>query len=403
MREVSIIGVGRTEFAVREDLASGMAAMTGFVPLGAEAVKKALKNCKNLEKKDVEIVYTGRSNPTTNAGQSIMQKLDMLTEGSFSVDNGVASGTTALMSAYRDIAGGFRDVALAIGFEVMLPGALYIHPDGQGWRNKESDSPPIPRLFAQLAKKHMKEYGTTKEQLAMVAAKNRKNGVKNPGAMLKEEVSSEDVLNSTMVSDPLTEGMCSIPATGAAAVLLCEKRSAEYYSTQPVKIAGTAMTSGKAGLGMLESAYDPIQRAAREAYRMVGPFFSGKNVDIAQVDDTTAINELVAYEALGLCDKGKSGKFIEEGVTALEGDLPVNTDGGSIANGQPLGACGLAQVHELVLQLRGKAKGRQVKDGLEYAVQYNGGAFGSGFCGGIGGRGYGPGGAYIVSVFTPQF
>lgn len=402
MRDVSIIGVGRTEFAVREDFAGGMAAMTGFVPMGAEAVTKALKNIKNMEKKDIEILYVGRSNPTTNAGQSIMSKMQMLTEGSFSIDNGVASGTTALLSAYNDIAAGLRDVALVIGFEAIAPGAYYISPDGQGWKNKPSDSPPIPRLLSRFARKHMSEYGTTKEQLAMVAAKNRKNGALNPDALNKEEVSVDDVLKSKMYSEPLTEHMCSIPASGAVALILCESRSASYYSTQPIKIAGYAMTTGKAGLGLLESAYDPIARAARQAYRMVGPFFSGKEVDIAQVDDTTAINELIACEALGLCDKGKSGKWVEDGVPMLDGALPVNTDGGMIANGQPLGACGLAQTYELVLQLRGKAKDRQVKDGLKWAVQFNGGSFGSGFCGGIGGAGLGAGGSYIVNILTQQ-
>ncbi len=223
MRDVSIIGVGRTEFIISDEYASGMAAMTGFAPLGAEAVTKALKNCKNLEKKDIEIVYCGRSSPVTNAGQTIMQKMDMLSEGSYSVDNGVASGSTALLSAYRDVAAGLRDVALVIGFEIMPPGQLYISPDGQGWKTKPSDAGPLPRLFAQLARRHMAEYGTTKEQLAMVAAKNRKNGALNPIALNKDEISAEDVLGSRMISDPLTEGMCTVPASGAAAVLICER------------------------------------------------------------------------------------------------------------------------------------------------------------------------------------
>ncbi|MDY6964370.1 MAG: thiolase family protein [Halobacteriota archaeon] len=400
MRDVAIIGVGRTEFIISDEFSSGMGAMTGFAGLGAEAVKKALKEAKNLEKKDIETVYCGRSNPVTNAGQTIMQKMEMLSEGSFSVDNGVTSGTTALLSAYRDVAAGMRNVALVVGFETMAPGQLYITPDGQGWKNRDSDSPPIPRSLAQLARRHMSEYGTTKEQLAMVTAKNRKNGALNPNALNKEEVSADDVLNSRMVAEPLTEPMCSIPASGATAVVICDEKSASYYTSHPIKIAGFAMTTGKAGLGLLDSAYDPIVRAAREAYRMVGPFFSGKDVDIAQVDDTTAINELIAYEALGFCNKGEAGKMVEDGVTNLDGALPVNTDGGMLANGQPLGACGLAQVYELVEQLRGKAKDRQVKDDIEYAVQYNGGSFGSGFCGGIGGRGFGTGGSYIVNVFT---
>jgi len=397
-RDVSIVGIGRTEFKLEEEF-NPMVAMFMPMPIGPDAVKKALDDVDNLELQDIEATYTGRSDPITNAGQMITRDVGYLGEACYSVDNGSTSGTTALMNGYYDIASGLRDIVVVIGIEIMGPGALYVHPEGQSWKCKDVKSGPFARLFAQLARRHMREYGTTNEQLAMVAAKNLKNGTLNPYAFRKEELSVDDVLNSPIVAEPLTEYMCAPIVSGAVALVLAPAKQARYYNPDPVKIAGCAMSAGKPGLEYLESAYDPIVRAAREAYRMVGPFFGAKDLDLAQVHDSFAISELIAYEALGFCGRGKSGEWIEEGVPMPDGDLPVNTDGGMIANGQPLGACGLAQAYELVLQLRGKAEKRQVED-VERAVQYNGGSEGSGFCGGFAGRGFGTGGSYFVNIFT---
>jgi acetyl-CoA acetyltransferase len=400
-RDVSIIGIGRTEFGYPKSKGP-MAAMTGFVPYGAEAVTKALKDAKNFQFMDIEATYAGRSNPVTNAAQMISQKAGYLGEACYSVEDGVTSGTLALMNAYHDIACGLRDMVVVVGFEVMGPGALYIHHDGQSWSCKEdTKAAPYARLFAQLARRYMKEYGVTKEQLAMVAAKNLKNGALNPFAFRKEEKSVDDVLNSKMVAEPLTEYMCAPILSGATALLLVPSKESEYYNPKPVRIAGCAMTTAKPGTEYLESAYEPIVRAARESYRMVGPFFSARDVDVAQVHDSYAISELIGYEALGFCGRGEGGKWIEDGVPMLDGALPVNTDGGMIANGMPLGACGTNQIYELVLQLRGKAGDRQVKD-AKYALQYNGGSEGAGFCGGFGGTGFGTGGSYFVTILEKE-
>jgi acetyl-CoA C-acetyltransferase len=401
-RDVSIVGIGKSEFRIPESRGA-MAAMATFGPFATEAVKRALKDTKNIEvKRDIEATYAGRSNPVTNAAQMISSGAGYLGEACYSVDNGSTSGPTALMCGCNDIACGSRDVVVVVGFETIGPGALYIHKVGQSWECIDGvESPPYARLFAQLARRHMREYGTTKEQLAMVAAKNRKNGSLNPDAFLKEEVSVDDVLNSRVVAEPLTEYMCAPLLAGGVAFVLAPSKQAGFYTKNPIRIAGYGSTTAKPGLEYLESAYDPIVRAAREAYRMAGPFFSTRDVDVAQVHDEFAITELIAYEALGFCGRGKGGKWIEDGVPMLDGDLPVNTDGGMIANGMPLGACGLTQIYELVLQLRGKAGKRQIKD-AERALAFNGSSEGASFCGGYGGRGFGTGGSYSVTILAKE-
>jgi len=392
MRDVSIVGIGRTDFGKGD-----------FLSLGEEAIKKALQDTENMDKEEIELLYCGRSfNAIANAGQMMLEGTDMLGIGAFNVENGFTTGVTALRDAYYDVAARVNDLVIVVGSAgTEDPGSLIIHPQGQAWEVMEVSYPPYTAMFAKLARAHMEKYGTTKEQLAAVSVKNRNNGALNPQAFLKEEVTAEDVLNSKTIVDPLTEYMCSPMVGGAVAFVLCPTQIASYYNDQPIRIVASASTSGKAGLDFLESAYDPISRAAMEAYGMAKPFFTIKDVDVAQVYDPFSISELIAYEALGFCKKGEGGKWIEDGSPMLNGELPVNTDGGLMANGLSLGGSTLAQVYELVLQLKGNAGDRQVPD-AKWALQECGGSGGSGFCGGIGGIGFGTGGSYFVNIFTNE-
>ena len=396
MRDVSIIGVGRTDFG-----RSG-----GFIEHGGNAVLQAVEDVKGegiFKKEDVQVAFFAGTTFIGNAGQMALMSTGMLGIGVFNVENGFISGITAFNSAWQAVAAGLYDVVLVYGAGSFdAGGGLYLDKRGQAWITKKVKNPPYPRLFAQLARRHMKEYGTTKEQLAKVAVKNHKNGTLNPRAMLKQELTMEEVLNSEVIADPLTKYMCSPLANGGAALILCPSVQAEYYHDKPIKVAGCAITSGKAGIPYLESAYEGTERAAREAYRMVDPFFRPtKTIDVAQVHDGFSITELISYEALGLCNRGESGKMIDEGVTILGGELPVNTDGGLMANGYALGASDIAQIVECVHQLRGEAGDRQVAE-AEWALTHIMGSGGSAFCGGFGGRGFGPGGGYGVAVFTKQ-
>jgi acetyl-CoA acetyltransferase len=398
MRDVSIIGVGRTSFS-REG---------SYMELGAEAVKKAIADIKSeniFRPDDIEICYHGCTTTIGNAGQMALASIDMLGPGIYNVENGFITGITALNSAWQDVAAGLHDIVLVFGagnFREGEKGALTLDPLGKSWQLQETKGPPFPRFFAQLTRRYMKEYGITREQLAKVAVKNRKNGTLNPQAMFREEVTVDEVLNSEMTVDPLTEYMCCPMANGGAALILCDSKRAKYYQDQPVKIAACAITSGKAGVPYLESAYEATTRAAREAYRMVDPFFrTRETIDVAQIHDFFSTTELIGYEALGLCNRGGGGKLVDEGVTELGGDLPVNTDGGAMSNGYVLGASDLAQVIECVYQLRGQAGDRQVPD-AKWALTHIMGSGGSGFCGGFGGRGFGPGGGYAVTVLQKQ-
>jgi len=410
MRDVSIIGVGKTDFS----------AQGGLITHAENAINTAIEDVKGegiLKREDIQVCFSGCTTTVTNIGQMMIMNQGMLGIGVFNIENGFITGLSALHSAWQAVAGGLYDIVLVCsgasfsgggGFmslfsnEKVPEGDLLTHKTGKAWAIKKTEHPLYPRLFAQLARRHMETYGTTKEQLAQVVVKNRKNGALNPGAMLKEEVTSNQVLMSTMVADPLTESMCSPLVNGAVALILCPSKQATYFHDKPVRIGGIAITSGKAGVPYLESAYEATERAARQAYRMIDPFFRARStINVAQVIDTFPITELVSYEALGLCGKGESGKILDDGVTALGGELPVNTDGGVVANGFALGASDLAQVVENVYQLRGQAGERQVPE-AKWAASHFMGSGGSTFCGGYGGRGFGPGGGYAVTVVTNQ-
>ena len=410
MRDVSIIGVGKTEFSPEGGLTSH----------ADNAIKQAIEDVKGqgiFQKEDIQVCYCGCTTTVTNVGQMMITNQGLLGVGVFNIENGFITGLSTLSSAWQAVASGLYDIVLVCsgasfsgggGFfslfsnDKVPDGDIYTHRTGKAWMLKNTKHPLYARLFAQLAKRHMETYGTTKEQLAKVVVKNRRNGALNPQAMLKQEVTSEEVLNSEMVADPLTERMCSTVVNGAVALLLCPSKQATYFHDKPVRIAGIATTTGKAGVPYLESAYEATERAARQAYRMIDPFFRPKStINVAQVVDTFPITELVSYEALGLCGKGESGKLIDDGTTSLGGDLPVNTDGGVTANGFALGTSDLAQVIESVRQLRGQAEGRQVPE-AKWALTHFMGSGGSTFCGGFGGRGFGPGGGYGVTVLTNE-
>jgi acetyl-CoA acetyltransferase len=394
MRDVSIIGIGRTESKKGGS----------FIELGTEAIKKALKDVENLDKEEIEMTYCGRSyNAPLNAGQMMIDGAGMLKNGVFNIENGFTTGITAFRDAYYTVSSGFNDIVLVVGSAAPEEeGSLIIHEGGQGWDFKDVKYPPYTAMFAKLTKRYMKKYGLSKEHLAKISVKNYNNGKMNPHALFKEELTIEDILRSKTIVDPITEKMCVSPASSAVAAILCPSHVADFYNKQPVKIAGFSMTSGKPGLDLLDSSYDPIFRAAMGAYNAIRPRYRVKNIDVAEVYDFYPIREIIAYEALKLCEKGKSGEWIDNGGPMLKGEIPVNTSGGLTANGLSLGGSSLVQLYELVMQLRGKAGDRQVPD-AKWAVQECGGSGGSGFCGGIGGIGFGTGGSYFVGVYTNEY
>ena len=381
MRDVSIVAVGMTVFKHRPESIS---------EIGADGIIEAFNDdtLKNLEMKDMEAAYCGTMGGGPQAGQRSLARLkgrmeEKGLEGQEGLtgipisnyENMCVSGTNAFQSGYRDIAAGVHDIVLCFGIEKLGKGALSMTEKGALTTEKVEGPAPVPYLFSVNAQSHMEKYGTTKEQLAMVGVKSKEYASRNPNAQYRQRVTIDDVLNSKMIADPLTMLMCCPTSTGGAACILAASDIAKKYNEMPVKIMASVLKTSKAGLDFLTSGWDPNVRAGREAYKMAG--ITPKDVDIAQVHDCFAIAELMHYESFGFCEMGGSGKWIEEGGPCKDGEIPVNTDGGLISKGHPLGATGFAQVYELTHQLRGDAH-TQIPD-AKIAWKHNmGGGFGVG-------------------------
>ena len=290
------------------------------------------------------------------------------------VEAGCASGGAALMLAASTIRAGQYDTVLVFGLEKMPKGIIrssFFEP----WR-EQAGLAATPAYFALRAQRLMRESGVTKEQLARVVVKNRANGVHNPNAMFRKETTVDDVLGSRVVCEPLHLHMLCSPNEGAAAVVL---RRADLAAPDDVTLAAAVLRSHLPGSVLGEAtplsgiADDdippPSALAARAAYEEAG--IGPTDLDVVECQDTDAAREVLSYEELGLCDKGDAARLIDDGITALDGALPVNPSGGLLSKGEPLGASALAQVIELITQLRGTAGARQAGDarvGLAHTV-----------------------------------
>ena len=312
------------------------------------------------------------------------------------VEGGCATGSLAVQGAYQVVKSGDADLALAIGVEKLydpVNPALIVAEFGKGmdvfdpdeWQDHytevgrrvgkpfewSADRSIAMDTYAMQARLHMQRYGTTAEQIAVGAAKNHCNGAMNPNAQYRFDMTPGEVLNDRVVSDPLTRAMCAPIGDGAAAALLCSER---YLRQQPravqdrsIRICGLAVAGGK------YRGYDEpgLSRAAADrAYKMAG--LGPRDIDVAEVHDATSFCEIYQAEMLRFCGDGEGGPYVGSGATKLGGELPINTSGGLVSKGHPLGATGLSMCHELVTQLRGEAGVRQVK-GAAVALQENGG------------------------------
>ena len=297
------------------------------------------------------------------------------------IESACNSGGQALRAAYMGIKSGLHDVVVAGGVEKMtdvLTGAtteaLATAAD-QEWEAFYGAT--FPGEYALIARKHMKEYGTTEEQLAKVAVKNHYNGARNPYAQYQNEITLETVMKSTRVADPLKLFDCSPITDGAAAVILANAEQAKELCDDPIWLVGSG--AGTDSLALHDrrdiTTLDATVAASRQAFKQTG--LTTKDIDLAEVHDCFTIAEICAIEDIGFCKKGEGGKFTEQGQTSLTGSIPINTSGGLKSKGHPVGATGIAQAVEATLQLRGKADRRQIKD-AEIAMAHNvGGSGGS--------------------------
>ncbi|MFC6719798.1 thiolase domain-containing protein [Natrialbaceae archaeon GCM10025810] len=297
------------------------------------------------------------------------------------VENACAASGSAVRHAVQAVKSGMADVVLAGGVEMMTDLSsdttrYWFGVSGETeWERMAGTT--FSGVYAQIASAHMSEYGTTREQLSRVAVKSHQNGAMNPKAHLDFECSLEQAENAATVADPLTLYHCCPTSDGAAAVLVASENVAREYTDRPVRIAGVGAASDGVGLFQRDSYTNlpATRKAGRDAYEMAG--LTPDDIDFAEVHDCFSIAEILAYEDLGFCEVGRGGQLIEDEVTTLEGDLPVNTSGGLKSKGHPIGATGAGQLVEAFDQLRGTAGDRQVEDaqiGLTHNVGGSGGA-----------------------------
>jgi len=375
MRKVAIIGVGTTKF--------GELWWTSFRELVMEAGIRALEDA-GIGGDDIDAMYVGNM----SGGQFIRQEhLACLIADHAGlnplpctrVEAACASGGLALRQAMIAVASGIHDIVVAAGVEKMSDvmgeeavGALASASD-QEWEAFVGAT--FPSLYALMAKRHMYEFGTTEEQMAMVAVKNHAFAAKNPCAQYHTKISVEDVLRSPPVCTPLKLLDCSPISDGAACVVLAPAEEAKKYTDTPILIAGSGHATDTLALHSRRSLVqlDATVEAAREAYRMAD--LTPSEVQVAEVHDCFTIAEIMAIEDLGFCRKGEGGKITAEGQTNLGGKVVVNPSGGLKGKGHPVGATGIAQAVEIVLQLRGEAGKRQV-EGAQVGLTHNVGGTG---------------------------
>jgi acetyl-CoA acetyltransferase len=377
-RNVIVAGVGMIPFVKP-------GANAPYNEMGAEAVRICLADA-GLAYDAIEQVYAGYVYGDSCAGQRVVYEAGMTGVPVVNVNNNCSTGSTALFLARQAVASGVVDCALAIGFEQMRPGALGIvfedRPSPLGKFEEEAQRlvgqdqlPRTIRYFGGAGLAHMEEYGTKLSTFAKIRAKASRHAANNPMALFKKPVSEDEVMASPMLWEGvMTRLMACPPTCGAAAAIICSPEFAKRHGLDAaVRIRAQAMTTDfpaafesrdmreVVGFGMAEA-------AAKKVYEAAG--VAPGDVDVVELHDCFAQNELISYEALGLCGAGEAEKFICDGDNTYGGKVVTNPSGGLLSKGHPLGATGLAQCTELVQQLRGRADKRQV-DGARLALQHN--------------------------------
>ncbi len=377
-RKVIVAGVGMVPFAKP-------GASETYDVMGAAAAAAALADA-GLDYADMQQAYAGYVYGDSTAGQKTLYRIGMTGIPVINVNNNCSTGSTALFLARQAVASGAVDCVLAVGFEQMSPGALTAkfpdRPTPFDDFDRETDAlvgmPDVPlaiRYFGGAGLSHMKKYGTTLETFAKVRAKASRHAARNPLALFRKEVSVDEVLASpVLMPGVMTRLMACPPTCGAAAAVLVSDAFAARHGIAPrVTIAAQAMTTDTpstfAAHDMMQLVgYDMAKAAAAEVYAAAG--IGPDDVDVVELHDCFAQNELISYEALGLCAEGEGARFVDAGDNTYGGRVVTNPSGGLLSKGHPLGATGLAQCFELTHQLRGTAEARQVP-GARVALQHN--------------------------------
>ncbi|UCF71131.1 MAG: thiolase domain-containing protein [candidate division WOR-3 bacterium] len=370
MREVAVIGCGMTKFGELWKLS-----------LRDIFVEAALKAIDDAKVDRVASMYVGSMTPGLFVGQEhigalMADYLGMAHIPAVRIESACCSGGMAFRLGFFEVASGHSDVVLVGGVEKMTDGAdvTYALATAADQEYEVYHGVTFPGLYAMIARAHMHAYGTTREQLALVSVKNHHNGSLNPNAQFPGEITVDQVIKATVVADPLTVLDSSPVSDGAACVILASMDVARKMKGQAVKVLGTGAATDTLALHARKdiTKLEAVKRSAEAAYKMAG--VKPADVSLAEVHDCFSIAEICIIEELGFVDKGKGGPFTEQGHTALTGKIPVNTSGGLKSKGHPVGATGVAQVVEIVEQLRGSAGKRQIENAKIGLTQNMGGS-----------------------------
>ncbi|GFN80171.1 non-specific lipid-transfer protein-like [Plakobranchus ocellatus] len=396
LRRVFVVGVGMTKFEKpgrRKDF--------DYPQMAYEAGTKALEDA-GLRYEQIEQACCGYVYGDTCCGQRALYQLGLTGIPIYNVNNACCTGSTALYMAKNLIAGGMADCVMALGFEKMQRGSLQ---DQYSDRTSPFDkhnaistklrgidkAPFAAQLFGNGGRDHMDKYGTKPEHFAKIAWKNHKHSVNNPYSQFQDEYSLEQIMNSPMVYYPLTKLQCCPTSDGSACVILASEEFVRKnrLEAQAVEIAAMEMGTDEPSVFSGENVmkvigYDMAKNTAKRAFKRAG--MTPNDVQVVELHDCFAANELVTYEALGLCPEGGAADFIDRGDNTYGGKYVINPSGGLISKGHPLGATGLAQCSELTWQLRGQAEKRQVP-GVKACLQHN----------------LGLGGAVVIAIYRLGF
>ena len=360
MRPVAVVGTGKTPFGAFPD--------RDLRSLAVESVAKCLED-SGLTASGVEAFYLGNFAGPSFVGQNHLAPYIAAEAGvreipCTRIEAACASSGAALFQAWAAVAAGVYDVVLVAGVEKMTsqttPRVAEILAGAGDMAGEMAAGATFPALFAMIAKRHMHEFGTTREQLAQVAVKNHHHGAMNPMAHMRKEITLEKALAGKVICDPLTVFDCSLVSDGAACVALAALDRARDFRAKPLRVLGIAQTSGPVALDRKETitSFDAVRRAGEKAYAMAG--VTAEDIQFAELHDCFTIAEIIATEDLGFVAKGEGGRYAESGATSLGGARPVNLSGGLKSKGHPVGATGVAQICDLAEQLRGAAGERQI-------------------------------------------
>ena len=380
MNKVFVAGVGMCKFSKPSE-------GTSYTEMGKIAVQAALDDA-GIEYNAVQQAYASYLYGDTCSGQRVLYEVGMTGIPVFNLNNACASGSSGLFLARQAVQSGAVDCALAVGFEQMLPGAL-----GTTWDDRDSPcdlwldgyqqmgvspAPVACQMFGAAGEAYMKEYGALPELFAEVAVKSRRHAAANPYAVFRDPITVSEVLDAPLVyGDYMTRLMACPPTCGAGAVIVCSESFVEQHGVpDPVEVVAQAMATDspetwKGAINLAGS--EMTSRAAQQVYRQAG--IEPSDVDVVELHDCFTPNEVISYEALGLCEVGGATDFVARGDNTYGGKYVVNPSGGLMSKGHPIGATGLGQCTELVWQLRGTAGEKQVPSarlGLQHNIGIGG-------------------------------